>query len=70
MNYGGPIMFENDDLAKRWFESQMKQTRDVDHIDPKYWDLYLIGQIDVHTGLITGTKSYQPELIMEGESIR
>lgn len=67
MDFTGPIAFKDDKVAKRMFEAFMTKTKDEDHTDPKYWDLYCIGEFDNETGVIKGYEQSQLKLIMEGE---
>lgn len=69
LDFTGPLMFKDDKVAIRWFEAQMKQKIEQDRVDPKYWDLYLVGTFNTETGEITGSKQHEIQLIREGEGI-
>lgn len=69
MNFTGPLIFQDDKCAIREFESKMKQLKEKDYTDCKYFDLYKVGQFDLETGEILPPKTHIPELIREGETI-
>lgn len=67
MEFTGPIAFKDDKIAKRTFEAFRNQKKTAEYTDPKYWDLYCIGEFDSETGVVKGYKQSQLKLIMEGE---
>lgn len=69
MEYTGPIMFKDDKVAIRWFEQKIRQMKDQEFADNKYYDLYIVGQFDTEKGEIITPKTHAPELIREGENV-
>lgn len=68
MNFGGPIAFQDERVAKRWF-TQLLASKKANYEDPKDFDLYCVGSMDTEKGNILGTTVQEVKLIMKGESI-
>lgn len=68
MNFGGPIAFQDEKVAKRWF-TQLLSSKKANYEDPKDFDLYCVGSMDIEKGNVLGTAVQEVELIMKGESI-
>lgn len=64
--YQAPIPFKDDKVAIRWFEAICKQKKESEYTDPKYYDLYCIGQYDSEKGEIAPIMP--AELVREGEN--
>lgn len=68
MNFGGPIAFQDEKVAKRWFTQLLASKKD-NYEDPKDFDLYCVGSMDMEKGNVLGTAVQEVELIMKGDSI-
>lgn len=55
--YGGPVLMQNENHAKRTFKAMMKSVsanpNDYPKIIPEDTDLYVLGEFDSETGVIT-----------------
>lgn len=69
MDFTGPLIFQDDKVAIRWFESKIKELTEKEYADAKYFDLYLVGQFNLETGEILPPKNHIPELIREGDNV-
>lgn len=68
MNFGGPIAFQDEKVAKRWF-TQLLASKKTNFEDPKDFDLYCVGSMDMEKGNVLGTAVQEVELIMKGDNI-
>lgn len=65
IGYTGPLAFQDDKIAERWFQAFCKQKKDQEYTESKYYELYKIGTYDQETAKIDGI--YPIELVKEGE---
>lgn len=65
VGFTGPLAFEDNKVAERWFEAFCKQKKQNEYTEAKYYELYKIGTYDHETAKIEGT--YPIELVKEGE---
>lgn len=68
VEFGGPIAFKDEKVAKRWF-MQLLASKKANFEDPKDFDLYCVGSMDTEKGNVIGTAVQEVELILKGESI-
>lgn len=68
LNFGGPIGFQDEKVAKRWFTQLLAQKK-ANYEDPKDFDLYCIGSMDTEKGNVIGTAIQEVELIMKGDTV-
>lgn len=68
IEFGGPIGFKDEKVAKRWF-TQLLASKKANFEDPKDFDLYCVGSMDTEKGNVIGTAVQEVELILKGESI-
>lgn len=66
--FGGPIAFKDEKLAKRWF-TQLLASKKANYEAPADFDLYCIGSMDTEKGNVLGTAVQEVELIMKGENL-
>lgn len=65
IGYAGPLAFEDDKVAIRWFESFCKTKKQQEFTDAKYFELYKIGTYNKENAKLEG---YFPiDLVAEGE---
>ena len=67
MEFTGPIAIKDDKVAIRMFNAFCEEKKKKEYTEPKYYDLYCIGEFDSEKGTIKGYEQSQLELIKEGE---
>ena len=67
-NFTGPIIFNEEKIAERFFESWCKRKKAEEYTDARYYDLYEIGTFDTEKGTIVGYPEAQLKLIREGNT--
>lgn len=67
-DFQGPLAFKDEKVAKRWF-TQLLASKKANFEDPKDFDLYCVGSMDMEKGNVLGTAVQEVELIMKGESL-
>lgn len=65
--FTGPIAFNEDRVAERWFMSFCRGKKEQELTDAKYYDLYHIGSFDTEKGTIEALPESQLILVKEGE---
>lgn len=66
--FGGPVGFKEDKVAKRWF-TQLMAEKKASYGEPKDYELYVVGSMDTEKGNVIGTAVQEVELIMKGEEL-
>lgn len=67
--FGAPIPFKDEKVAIRWFTQLLAEKKATEYADPKYYDLYEVGDYDEQIGLVSGRAKSEHKLIIEGEQI-
>ena len=68
MGFQGPIGFQDEKVAKRWFVQIMAQKKD-NYEKPEDFEFYCCGSFDTEKGNVIGTAVQEVELVMKGEDI-
>lgn len=69
VGFGGPLAFQDDKVAIRWFEAFCQEKIRNEYTKAKYYDLYHIGDFDTEKGELMGSSSHEIELVREGEQL-
>lgn len=67
VNFTGPIAFQDEKIAIRWFEAFCRKKKAEEYTESKYYDLYEIGAFDPEKGTLTALNQSELKLIKEGE---
>lgn len=68
MDFGGPIAFKEEKVAKRWF-TQLLASKKANYEKPEDFELYEVGAMETENGTITGSSVAEVKLILKGEQI-